>query len=134
MHQLPAHVLPNLAWSFKEPTPKTFSAFVAALRNYSGDIDVPFQEALLHARLPVSSVDVRYEHAVRASSGDWQYVEELVRIRRASPPSYAELLYGVHAKVHEKLAAQGHCFFEGFHLLGTEFEQGVPAYEMHLGS
>lgn len=130
----PVQILADMPWSFKEPTPKTLLDFVVALRDYSRDVGVPFQESLLHVRLPVSSMDVRYAYTVRASSGDWQYVEGLVRIRQSSPPSHAELLYYVHSKVHEKLVDQDHCFFEGFHLLEAELEEGVPAYEMYLGS
>ena len=131
---LPAQILSDLPWSFKEPVAETLAAFVSDVRNYCASIHVPFNESEISARLPVASLDVEYEFWVRRAAGEWGSTQAVIRIRRLHAPTYAELLYAVHAEVHSRLCRQDHCFFEGFRLLGREREKGVPVYELLLGS
>jgi hypothetical protein len=132
--KLPKSVLPDLAWSFKQPLPTSPAEFAAALRAYGKEVKVPVSEPELQTRFPLPSLDVTYTYAQRGESGAWTDVPVTVRIRRAEPPTYTQLLYEVHFASAEKLKDQDHCFFEGLWLTELENERGVPVYELYLGS
>jgi hypothetical protein len=132
--KLPRKILPDLAWSFKEPLPTNPSLFVAALRAYGESVKAPVVDSELQVRFPLASLDIEYTYARRSESGAWVDVPVTVRVRRSSPPTYAELLFELHFSSAERLHEQDHSYFEGLWLLDKENEKGVPVYELYLGS
>jgi len=131
---LPRKILPDLAWSFTEPVPTSFNAFLGKLRAYAEHVNAPATESELGTRFPLSAVDIEYKYSVRSSSGVWDDVPVTVRVRRSTPPTYAELLYELHAAAYDNLQEQDHCYFEGLWLVERENEKGIPVYELYLGS
>jgi hypothetical protein len=132
--KLPRNVLPDLAWSFKEPTQANPSLFLASVRAYGESIKAPVAEAELQTRFPLNALDIEYSYAKRLESGEWVDVPVKIRIRRSSPPTYGELLYELHTASAEALRDQDHCYFEGLVLLDRQNESGIPVYELYLGS
>ena len=131
---LPRKILPDLAWSFKEPLPANPALFVSALRAYGESVKAPVVEAELQSRFPLPSLDVEYTYAKQEDSGFWTDVPVKVRISRSAPPTYAEVLFELHIASAEKLQDQDHSYFEGLWLLDREYEKGIPVYELYLGS
>jgi hypothetical protein len=132
--QLPHKILPDLAWSFAEPLPTTFNTFLAELQSYGKSVNAPVTASELATRFPLSAMDIEYKYSARSSTGAWVDVPAIVRVRRPSPPTYAELLYELHAAAYDNLHDQDHSYFEGLGLIDKENEKGIPVYELYLGS
>lgn len=133
-NQMPRTMLRDLLWSFDEPAPASLPLFIEALQRYALAVRQPFDGKQLQARLPANAVDVRYEYSFEEPSGQWKDATATVRVRAASPLSYAEILYQVHTDAAPRLQGNDHCYFEGFELSDQRLEAGVALYEMFLGS
>jgi len=132
--QLPRKILPDLAWSFAEPPPTSLDAFLAELQGYGKSVNAPVTESELAMRFPLSAMDIEYKYSARSPTGAWVDVPAIVRVRRLSPPTYAELLYELHAAAYDNLHDQDRSYFEGLWLIERESEKGIPVYELYLGS
>jgi hypothetical protein len=123
----PTRVLPDLPWSFSEPTAKSLTSFADSLREYSEGIGGSFDSAELQRRFPGRALDVKYEYW----AGHWRMAEATVPIRTPENPTYLEVLFLVHNGVRTTLGDQDRCYFEGLYL---QTVGDVTVYEMHLGS
>jgi hypothetical protein len=115
------------------PTPTSLDKFLLEVRQYGTRVHVPVIESELAMRLPFAAVDVHYKYSV-LSAGAWVDVPATVHVRFAKAPTYAELLYEIHRAAYGHLHDQDHCFFEGLWLREGSNAEGVPAYDMYLGS
>lgn len=132
---LPLHILADLPWSFTELAAADVGSFVEELRAYGDTIHVDVDERELQTRFPGTALNVKWAYWVREpSDGEWRQREAVVKIRCEERPSYAQVLFSVHAAVHSVLSDQDHHFFEGLQLVQEAGDDDVPVYEMHLGS
>ncbi|TAG81252.1 MAG: hypothetical protein EAZ24_04520 [Burkholderiales bacterium] len=130
----PERILPDTAWSFKEPAAESIAVFLAALREYGRQIGVKINEDELSAKMGIPSIDIEYEYGIQLPNGSWEDKTETVRLRPSQSLTYGELLFEIHKVAREKLHDQDHCFFEGLWLTERYNEPGIPLYEMYLGS
>jgi hypothetical protein len=136
MTMSPESILPDLLWSFMQPVPASVPEFVKAAEAYASETGYALNSAELERRFPVDRVDVEYAYHVReAESGPWDERRKIVRVNADGHPlTYGKIIRDLHAAAYADLSDQDHHFFEGLFLLETEFEPGVPAYEVFLGS
>jgi hypothetical protein len=130
----PENILPDVAWSFRQALPENYSAFLFELNQYAKEIGAALREVELSSKLPFSFVDIRYEYGVQSPTGVWDDVVKILRLRPSEAMTRGELLYEIHRACHAFLKDQDHCYYEGLWLLNEENEQGIPFYEMYLGS
>ena len=128
-------LLQDIAWSFSEPVPSSPEELVDAVESYHARLNLSFNRAELTDFSPFTCLDISYEYAVEVDDGDWDDVSVMVRVGDGSRKlAFAEILWRLHFHAHPVLKDQDHHFFEGLALLEEEIEEGIPAYEVYLGS
>jgi len=130
----PEKLLTDLYWSFQATLPGNAQLMEAALREYHEDVGCDFNEKALLARLPISSLNIIFKYDQRGITGAWLKISEVVQIRRTAAPTPSELLHELHFAVEDRLADQDHHFFEGLWLCDPKGADGLPVYELCLGS
>lgn len=130
----PEQILPELLWSIAEPTPGDIREFRSALVEYAAAIGAEQEFAEFDRPFPGLAVDIQYSYGVQDPLGQWDYMNEIVRIRSDRPLTQGELVLRLRHAAHSHLVDQDHHFFEGLELMPQSFEPGVPAYELVTGS
>ncbi|MDR3014265.1 MAG: hypothetical protein LBV56_02425 [Delftia acidovorans] len=130
----PEKLLTDLYWSFAEPLPGNAQLMEAALREYHEGIECGIDERQLQSRLPLSGLDIIFKYHQRSADGQWLELPAVVQIRRAIAPMPAELLLELHFAVADLVSEQDHHFFEGLWLCEQQGSDGLPVYELYLGS
>jgi len=131
----PDKILPQLAWSFKEPVPASVEDLLKQLDAYAKSIKETVNKRELQKVFPGKQLDIQYKYAVQLPTGQWDTLKVVVRVKeRGKPLTYGEILLQLHQASHQHLKNEDHHYFEGLYRLSRPFEQGVPAYEVYLGS
>ena len=134
-------LLRGIYWSFARETPASPDELISDAEDYHAGIHAPFRREDLTSKSPFKRMDVRYSFGTwvkdeeMEDGGYWTDKSLLIMLGDGEHRlTYAEILWAVHSMAFENLSDQDHHYFEGLKLLDTEYNPGVPAFEVVLGS
>lgn len=138
----PNWLLADVAWSFSQDIPDSPADLVVKVEQYNNAIsDEAFDKTLLMAESPFNKLNVMYQYAeMRVVGGpyddvEWVDIEKKVTIDgNCKRLTYGEILWQVHKAAYADVLDQDHHFFEGLSLLKEKDEDGLPLYDVSLGS
>jgi len=134
-------------WSFAVPASKDMEKFLSDLKKYNEEIVSemsvfnPFRiqnyigRIMLGRNTRLEKLIVNYEYTIETQSGEWEVKRNTVVINPGTGSlKVGELIYYIHHSARSNLADQDHCFLEELYLSEDDSDEGIPVYELFLGS
>src|SRR5262245_6847215 len=119
---VPDKILPQLAWSFKEPVPASVEDLIKQLDAYAKSIKETLNKRGLQRVFPGKQLDIQYKYATQRPTGQWDTLKVVVRVKeRGKPLTYGEILLQLHQASHQHLKGEDHHYFEGLYRLSMPF-------------
>ena len=134
MNEVPEDLMSDVAWSFSKVVSGGQDDFSKEVIKYNNKIENPIDEKQFTQSLPLNKIVIEYEYYIEEDSEWVETVEQFEISANNGQLSESEILYKIHAHTHSNLKGMDHCFFEGLEYTDEDHEDGIPIYEMILGS
>ena len=134
-------------WSFAEPASEDIEEFISHLKTYNKEmvsemglfnifrLQNYFGRLMLANDTKLDEVIIYYEFAIETPSGEWEDKRKSIEIKSETGTlKVGELIYHVHHAAKTDLADQDHCYLEEISLSEDDTGEGIPVYELFLGS
>ena len=132
---IPDRIMPKVAWSFAEPTPKSADELAEKIVHYGSAINRKVDRRELQRVFPGGKIDVIYQYFIVSPSGSPKPMERIVRIREPGKSlRFSQILFQLHKSLHDHAKNDDHKYFEGLYRSARTIEHGIPLYELHIGS
>jgi hypothetical protein len=132
---IPDRIMPKVAWSFAEPTPKSADELAERIVQYGLAIKRRVDRRELQRAFPDGKLDVIYQYFTVGSGGSLKPMERVIRIRNTGKSlTFGQILFELQKSLHDYAKSDDHKYFEGLYRSTRTIEHGIPLYELHIGS